>query len=258
MAKYVFDPKKAPPASGSRQVYIRPGTYHWKITKYSDAKSQNKKSMHAFTLQVLDKGDEQGKKITDYFVVPGPRENQFALQRLNALIVAVVQPKDDKPKALELSKLVGKTLTATIQDEVQEARKGADGKDYPKRTVSRLAEYIDPRKAGDDEDEDDEEEEEDEDEEESEDEEEEEDDSDDEDEEEDEEDDDEEDDEDEEEEDDEPPARSRKSSSKSSAKAPAKKAKAAAPAKAKGKAKATTSKRKSKKDEDDFPDDDDD
>lgn len=162
MAKYAFDPKKDPPSSGSRQDYITPGQHPVKIVKYSDAPSNAGNPMHSFTFEVV-KGDQKGKKISDWFVMPKKRtDSRVPLARLNQLIVAAAQVKT--ARTIDLAKLSGKTLIIDVGDVRQEAQKGADGREYPARTVSRIAEYIDPRKASapDDDDEEDEEEDEDE------------------------------------------------------------------------------------------------
>lgn len=251
MAKYQFDPKKDPPSSGSRQDYITPGRHPVRITKYSDNPSNAGNPMHAFTFEVR-RGDQKGKKISDWFVMPKKRsDSRVPLARLNQLIVAAAQLKGNTARSIELSKLVGKDLLVDIGDVRQEAQKGADGREYPARTISRIAEYIDPNAKSDDDEDDEDEEDPDEDEEDEEDEEEDEDDE-----------DDEEDEEEDEDEEPAPPARRGRAATAVATRAKAKTAtKPAAKTAKKATAKATT-KRKAAVDDDDedelFDDDDDD
>lgn len=249
MPKYKFDFRKAPPAKpGQRQDYIKPGVYKWKITAYDDKDSNSGKQMHTFTLEVTTKGDMQGKKAIDRFAMPKTaKDSQFPLQRFHALLLSAgAKVNSSKPIELDPAKLVGKSVTAEVIDEIQEERKDGD-RTFPRRTVSRIADYIfesdddEEDEDDDDEDEEDEEEEEDEDEE-------------------DEEDDDEEEDEDEDEEEEEvKPAKGKgKTSARASSKASAssrtsKSSKSAAKPASKSKGK-----KKASDDDDDFPFDDDD
>jgi hypothetical protein len=246
VAKITIDTKKVQPAhSGARRDYIKPGTYQFKVVDYSDKNSAAGKVMHAFTSEVISKGEMAGKKITDRFAMPkSSKESQFPVERLLAFLYACGAKKGGVINA-EGSKLVGRSFVAEVYDQQEEARTDDSGRTYPARTVSALA-YPDPSKVEDDDDDedDDDEAEEDEDEDEEEDDEEDEDEDEDEDDEDD--NDDEDEDEDEEEEEPEPVAKKRGRPAKAAvatrAKAPVKtkaKASAKAPAKATRKASAT-------------------
>jgi len=232
MAKITINTKKVQPAhSGARRDYIKPGFYQFKVVDYSDKSSAGGKVMHAFTSEVISKGDQAGKKITDRFAMPrNSKESQFPVERLLAFLIACGAKTGGTINA-EGSKLVGRTFYAEVFDQQEEARQGADGKNYPARVVSTLA-YPDPK-------EEDEEEE---------------------DEEDDEEDEDEEDEEDEDEEEEEPAPKARRSSARSSRKATASsnrpgKSESSASRSSKSKAPAKSS-RKSRDEEEDFPFDD--
>lgn len=241
MAVYSFDFRKTKPAAaGQRRDYIKPGTYTFRVSKYSDKPSAGGKEMHSFTSEVVTKGEMQGKKITDNFAMPkSSRDSQFPVERLLAFFIACGSKKaQGSVLKFDPGKLEGKTFMAEVYDKQEEASE-RDGKKYPARTVSALQYGVE--ESDDDDDDEDEEDEDEEDEEEDEDEEEEED--------EDEEDD--EDEEEDEEEEEEEPAPVKSKKSKTPAKAPAKKA-----TKTKAKAAPAKSSKKSSKSkggDDDFP-----
>ncbi len=244
MAIHKFDFRKVKPAAaGQRRDYIKPGTYMFKVTNYSDKASAAGKEMHAFTSEVMTKGEMAGKKITDNFAMPKTsRESQFPVERLLAFFIACGSKKaQGNVMEFDPARLVGKTFLAEVFDKQEEAST-RDGKNYPARTVSSLQYGVEEEP--DDEEEDEEEDEEDE---------EDEDEDDEEDEDEEEEDEDDEDDgliEDEEDEEEEPePVKARKSSTSRSASKSKVKPKAAA---TKSKTKAAPAK-KSRKSSDDFP-----
>lgn len=138
MPKREYDFRGVEPArGGTRRDYITPGFYRFKVKSYDGSPSQGGRPMDTFVSEVITRGDQAGKKITDRFVIPRGKESKYPLQRLLAFFEACGVAATGKKASLDPSRIVGREFDAEVFDQQEEARKVGDTT-YPARVVSAL------------------------------------------------------------------------------------------------------------------------
>lgn len=148
MAVHTFDLSKVEAASGgSRRDYIKPGTYTFEIVKYDDKDSKAGNVMHTFTYAVASRGDEKGKKITDYMAMPkSAKDSDYGKAKLKALLIACGVKIPSGPFKFDPARLVKKQVVIEIVDKREDAQT-VNGRTYPARTISDINEYLTPEEA---------------------------------------------------------------------------------------------------------------
>lgn len=129
----------APPAQGGlRGDHILAGVYRLVVDKGEKLTSKKDGKPMARISWKVDGGEFAGKRLLEYFVFPRPgtEDSIFGLQRFHAALIALGFKQQTKKITLPLSKLVGKTCVAEVEDEEQAATE-----QYPARVTSRPMAY---------------------------------------------------------------------------------------------------------------------
>lgn len=126
----------APPAQGSREDRIPPGTYDLRLEKMEKAKSQGGKPMARVGLRV-NSGDYAGKRLSELFVFPvNEGDSNFGLQRFHAFLIALGMKEQTKAARIDGAAFVGRVCVAEVDDEEMPATDN-----YPARIRSRPMAY---------------------------------------------------------------------------------------------------------------------
>jgi len=125
---FTFDFQDAPPVSGSgRPDHIPPGTYLIRLEKGEKVVARSGRDMARCALRV-DQGNYAGKRLSEQFVFPrNADDSRFGLQRFHGFLVALGMKQQTKRVTIELTKFIGKTCIAEVDDEEVPAVMDDDG-----------------------------------------------------------------------------------------------------------------------------------
>lgn len=136
-----LDLRGVPPAQGSAGTsYIPAGRYPVRVTGVTNKPSSTNKPMYVIDFEVLS-GEHSGARLRDQFVMPGPNDNNFPLQRLHGFLLELGFPITQSKFKIDLDKCIGKSVGVEVIDD-ELPRRATDPIDRPARKVSRVVAYI--------------------------------------------------------------------------------------------------------------------